>query len=97
MNKSCGGCRYWSDMVAQAVGGGPVEALCLSDDGPRHGKYTTERMSCEKWAHNLYGAVDSPPNYGEEARAAYAIEDGTREELPDNGPTDPWQTSGPRG
>ena len=96
----CSGCRFWSEMVAQSMGGGPVEALCLSDDGPKHGKYTTARMSCEKWAHNHYGAVDAPPNYGEFSRAAYEDEDNGpagREEYPDNGPADPWQTSGPNG
>ena len=72
---NCGNCRFWSEMVAQSIGGGPMEALCLSETGPKASKYTTGRMSCEMWKSNHYGAVDSPPNYGEDARAAYEAEE----------------------
>ena len=54
-----------------------VEALCLADDGPLAGKYTTKRQSCLSWKHSAYGAVDCPPNYGEESRALYAAEIGS--------------------
>lgn len=70
----CNSCRYWSEMVAQAFGCGPMEALCLAENGRYSNKYTTGRMSCDKWASNHFGAVDSPPNYGEFARAAYEAE-----------------------
>lgn len=73
--KDCGGCRYWSEMVARSIGGGPVEALCLCDGGPLQGKYTTERRTCSAWASGHLGAWDDPPNYGEETRAAYAREE----------------------
>jgi hypothetical protein len=66
----CGNCRFWSEMVAYAFGGSPVHALCLSD-GTKAGMETTAQMSCEAWKSGHHGAVDSPPNYGEEARAAY--------------------------
>lgn len=29
MSRSCEGCRYWSEMVAESIGGGPVKAMCL--------------------------------------------------------------------
>lgn len=72
--KNCAGCRFWSEMVAQSIGCEPVEALCLSD-GSKRGKYTTERMTCEAWKSGHLGAVDDPPNYGEETRAAYEEEE----------------------
>jgi hypothetical protein len=81
-DRNCSGCRYWSEMLAQAGGGtinprGDVEAMCLSD-GPRKGKYTTAETTCDAYAKNSHGAVDDPPNYGEESRAAYEREAATK-------------------
>ena len=73
--KNCGGCRFWSEMIAQSIGCGPVEALCLSGSGSRAGKYTTERMTCEAWKSGHLGAVDDPPDYGKEVQAAYEAEE----------------------
>lgn len=70
-NQDCGNCRYWSQMCAQSIGCGPIEALCLSEGGPRKGKYTRETFYCGAWRSDHYGKVDDPPNYGEAARAAY--------------------------
>jgi len=74
--KNCGGCRFWSEMVAQSIGCGPMEALCLADGGPMVGKYTGELFSCHGWKANTLGAVDDPPNYGEFVRTAYEREEG---------------------
>lgn len=71
----CAGCRFWSEMIAQSIGGGPTEALCLSGDGELAGKYVSARQSCEAWKSGHLGAVDDPPNYGEFTRAAYAAEE----------------------
>lgn len=30
--RSCDGCKYWSELIAQSVGGGPVEAMCLNKE-----------------------------------------------------------------
>ena len=60
MKKKCGTCRYWSEMLAQSVGGGPIEAVCLSQAGSRAGKWVPEYCTCEAWAENTYGAVDIP-------------------------------------
>lgn len=81
--KNCKGCRYWSEMLAQAVGGSGVQAMCLSDGGALAGKYTSGHMTCDAWKPGHLGAVDDPPNYGEETRAAYAEEE--REEAEANG------------
>lgn len=65
---NCQTCRFWSDKLAQAMGGGPIEAYCLSQDGPRRGRYTRGNQSCEKWQDAPLGAVDSgsddDPRYG---------------------------------
>ena len=31
--RNCAGCRFWSEMLAQAIGGGPVTAMCLAEAG----------------------------------------------------------------
>jgi hypothetical protein len=72
--KNCAGCRFWSEMVAQCRGGGPVEAMCLSNVGPLKGKYTTARQTCPDWESGHHGAVDDPPDYGAEVRALYEAE-----------------------
>ena len=38
LHHECQTCRFWSEMVAQSIGGGPGEALCLSQTGPRKSK-----------------------------------------------------------
>lgn len=73
--KNCHGCRYWSEMVARSRGGGSVEALCLAESGKHSGSYTTAFATCDSWKSGHLGAVDDPPNYGEETRAAYAAEE----------------------
>jgi hypothetical protein len=56
----CANCRFWSERLAQAIGGGPVEAYCLVGDGPYRGRYTTATMGCESGKSNEYGAIDDP-------------------------------------
>ena len=70
--RNCAGCRYWSEMIAQSIGGRDVEAMCLNSEGPCSGKYMVGSQTCAKFARNTHGAVDDPPDYGEEVRAAYA-------------------------
>ena len=72
--KKCVNCRYWSQMIAQSVGLGPIEALCLGE-GVYRRKYTTGRMTCDGWKDDRFGKIDDPPNYGELSRAAYAKEE----------------------
>ena len=73
--RNCAGCRFWSEMVARAIGGGPIEAMCLADSGPYSSKYTTWRVRCDSWKSGHHGAVDDPPNYGEITRLLYDEEE----------------------
>ena len=63
--KKCRSCRYWSERIAQAIGGGPIEALCLSRHSPYASQYTIGEQTCDHWAENTYGAVDDPAHAGE--------------------------------
>jgi hypothetical protein len=45
--RNCGGCRYWSQMIAQSIGGRDVEALCLNAAGPCSGKYMVATQTCK--------------------------------------------------
>lgn len=57
----CSNCRYWSEMLAQSIGCGPIEAVCLAPDGPKRLKFTPSFYYCQSWRQNLFGAVDAPP------------------------------------
>lgn len=72
----CEDCRFWSEMCAQSMDGGPIEALCLAKGGDRQGKYTTGRSGCDGFKPRDFGAVDDPPNYGEQTRKAYLNAEG---------------------
>jgi len=36
--EDCDGCKWWSEMCAQSIGCGPMEALCLNPDSPRYNR-----------------------------------------------------------
>lgn len=73
----CSDCRFWSDRLAMAVGGGPVKAVCLVTDGPLSGQYTAGFQGCSLGKSNQYGAVDTRGE--EEEIAALYAEDDARE------------------
>lgn len=52
----CEGCKFWSEMVAHAIGNEPVKAMCLNEHGPHYGKMV--HKGCDKKA--LGQAVDDP-------------------------------------
>lgn len=58
--KDCAGCRYWSEMLAQCQGGGPIKAVCLHPTGPNRMVYTTAKRTCSSWASGHLGAIDEP-------------------------------------
>lgn len=68
-SRTCGGCRYWSEMIAM-VRGSETVAMCLGK-GPWASRYTRASHTCDAFAFNTAGAVDDPPDYGEEVRAEY--------------------------
>lgn len=66
MVKKCDNCRYWSEMIAESIGCGPIKALCLSDESPHKGKMTTSNQTCDAWGEATMGTVDDfeiMPNY----------------------------------
>jgi hypothetical protein len=73
--KSCFNCRFWSQMVAQSIGCGPIEALCLSPQSLHNSKFVKATDLCDAHKSDHHGKVDDPPNYGEVSRAAYEAEE----------------------
>lgn len=57
---TCQSCRYWSEMIAQAVGGKPVEAYCLNRESMKNQTFTIGAETCSAYVHGPYGAVDQP-------------------------------------
>lgn len=70
--KNCNGCRFWSEMLAKAEGGGGVQAMCLAESGPFKGKYTFGSQKCDSWksGHRSGGEeiiyYDEYPSFTEE-------------------------------
>jgi len=56
----CAGCRYWSEMIAESVGCGPIQAACLSQDSPHAGRMVRSDARCDAWKSGDDGAVDEP-------------------------------------
>lgn len=71
----CRDCRFWSERLAQSIGGAPIEAYCLVEDGPLSGRYTTGNQGCDKGKSNQYGAVDDPYSDFDTMAALYAKDD----------------------
>lgn len=49
LEKTCESCKYWSDKCAMSIGCGPMEALCLSEESPRRGRFSKENDYCDQW------------------------------------------------
>jgi hypothetical protein len=45
---SCNGCKYWSEMIAHSIDGGPVEAMCFNKLSPNHNLYTLWGCRCKE-------------------------------------------------
>lgn len=76
--RNCAGCRFWSEMIAQSLGGGPMEAYCLAPIGsPLAAKFVTAHTTCTAWKSGHHGAVDEPSEdgYGAETMALYDAEE----------------------
>jgi hypothetical protein len=69
--RTCGDCRYWSEMIAMATEGA-VKALCLATHGPKSQTYTAPADCCAVFARNTLGPIDGPPDFGASVRDAYA-------------------------
>lgn len=71
----CRDCRFWSERLAQSIGGGPMEAYCLVEGGRYSGRYTTGSEGCDKGKSNQHGAVDDPSSDYDEIMRLYAEDD----------------------
>jgi hypothetical protein len=40
--KDCDGCKFWSELCAQSIGCGPMEALCLNPESPCYNSMVSE-------------------------------------------------------
>ena len=62
---------FWSDTCARAVGGDPLEALCLSDSGSKKQRYTRENDRCEAFEAGVPVDIHDTPyrDYDDEAPA----------------------------
>lgn len=58
MNNKCGNCYFWSSLIAQSVGCGPVKAMCLNDKSDNHEKMTKSNTSCFHWVDGTKELVD---------------------------------------
>lgn len=58
----CGGCRYWSEMIAMsgAETGGQLKAVCLNTHSPKYSAYMGQHEACQKWKSGHLGAIDDP-------------------------------------
>ena len=54
----CESCKFWSELVADCDGDGPIEAMCLCEGGPNYGAMTTEHDVC--LCHTKGMAIDMP-------------------------------------
>jgi len=60
LTRNCGGCKFWSEMLAQWTGGGPIEAMCLAPAGKYRGEYTIAGTTCDRWESSKFGVIDDP-------------------------------------
>lgn len=57
---SCDGCKFWSELIAEAVGGGPLKAMCLNSDSVYSQEMTYQ--GCTKF--ELGPSIDDPDREG---------------------------------
>ena len=48
----CASCLFWSDLIAEKIGNGPLMALCESPGGPKEGRMVTGGDGCPAWQLN---------------------------------------------
>lgn len=56
----CDGCKWWSEMVAQSLGCGPIEAMCLNPESSEYQRMIRDGCSERKSGR----AVDDPTPIG---------------------------------
>ena len=53
---TCDGCKWWSELCAQSLGGGPMYAMCLNSDSSHCSSMVMKR--CAEYEAGV--AVDDP-------------------------------------
>ncbi len=53
---NCEGCQYWSEMVAESIGCGPIKAMCLNDESGHYNKMVNH--GCDNYRAGY--AIDMP-------------------------------------
>ena len=48
LTKTCYNCRFWSEMVAEVVNGGPLKAFCLNENSKNYQSMTNEGCSAKE-------------------------------------------------
>jgi len=59
-HEKCANCRFWSELAAQSIGCGPIEAVCLCSGSPHNGKFVRATASCPKFENSYGHAIDEP-------------------------------------
>lgn len=57
---TCEKCYFWSEMVAQSIGCGPVEAMCLNDNSDYYQEMTAWKSRCDDFEDGNGTTIDSP-------------------------------------
>jgi len=58
--EKCAHCRFWSELAAQSIGCGPIEAVCLCSGSLHNGKFVRATASCPEFRHSYGHAIDEP-------------------------------------
>ena len=56
----CDGCKWWSELCAQSIGAGPMEAMCLNPQSSRYQHMVYE--GCDQ--HEAGRSIDDPSRQG---------------------------------
>lgn len=49
MDKRCGTCKRWSELVAESIGGGPLRAMCENPKSEKFMLMLDAKKSCQAY------------------------------------------------
>jgi hypothetical protein len=59
VSETCGNCKFFSEMIAESEGCGPIKAMCLCGFSKHHGQMVSEKnMRCDFYAKGT--PIDMP-------------------------------------
>lgn len=53
---NCQGCKWWSEMIAESIGCGPIKAMCLNPDSPKFNRMVN--TDCDEFCDGT--PIDDP-------------------------------------